>query len=116
MNCPSCEGVTDPSSRTCTRCGQALLTAIGSLVANRYEILAHLGEGGMGTVLKAHDRSLDAVVALKLVHLGRDPKAVGRFHHEVKLARRVKHPNVCSVYEYGEDGDIVFCAMELVEG
>jgi serine/threonine-protein kinase len=88
----------------------------GSVVAGRFELLARLGAGGMGAVYKARDRQLGETVAVKVLRFGNDAKAVERFHSEVRLARRVKHRNVCGVYEYGEDGDVVFCAMELVSG
>ena len=104
------------SSRTCAGCGAPLPVVAGSLIAARYLVLERLGEGGMGTVFKARDRALEATVALKVVRLGREPRAVKRFHAEVRLARKVKHRNVCSLYEYGEDGEVVYCTMELVEG
>jgi serine/threonine-protein kinase len=90
--------------------------APGSLIAGRFELLDRLGAGGMGTVFKARDRRLDETVAVKVLRLGRDAHSLERFHSEVRLARKVKHRNVCGVYEYGEDGDVVFCAMELVSG
>ncbi len=116
MNCPACQRPSDASSRTCAGCGAPLPVVAGSLIAARYLVLERLGEGGMGTVFKARDRALEATVALKVVRLGREPRAVKRFHAEVRLARKVKHRNVCSLYEYGEDGEVVYCTMELVEG
>ena len=89
---------------------------IGSVVGGRFELVAPLGAGGMGTVYRARDRQLDLDVAVKVLRLGDDANAVRRFHSEVRLARLVKHPNVCSVHEYGESEGAVYCVMELVEG
>jgi serine/threonine protein kinase len=90
----------------------------GSRIASRYELLSELGHGGMGTVFKAHDLSLDEVVALKVLRgdAPPDPGMAQRFRSEVKLAWRVRHRNVCGIHEYGEDGDLLYISMELVEG
>jgi serine/threonine-protein kinase len=103
----------------CFNCGRGLsgLTR-GSLVAGRYEILEQLGRGGMGLVYKAHDRQLDEMVVLKLLRsdLARAEGMAKRFRSEIKLARRVRHPNVCAIHEFGQDGEFCFITMELVEG
>jgi TonB family protein len=89
----------------------------GTLIAGRFEILAPLGAGGMGSVFRARDLRLEGVeVAVKVLRLSGDPQAIRRFHSEVLLARRVKHPGVCAMHEYGEDGELVYCVMELVNG
>ena len=92
--------------------------AIGQLWASRYDVLAHLGTGGMGSVYKAHDRVLDEAVALKLLkpELLRDPHLLELFKSEIRLARRVRHPNVCSIYEFGEAEQGPYISMELVAG
>ncbi|MCL4820720.1 MAG: protein kinase [Vicinamibacteria bacterium] len=94
------------------------MTRAGSVIAGRYAIEAELGHGGMGTVYRAHDRVLDETVALKVLRgdAAQAPEAVHRFRTEVKLARRVRHRNVCAIHDYGEDGGLLFIAMELVEG
>jgi serine/threonine protein kinase len=94
------------------------VTRAGSVIAGRYAIEAELGHGGMGTVYRAHDRVLDETVALKVLRgdAAQAPEAVHRFRTEVKLARRVRHRNVCAIHDYGEDGGLLFIAMELVEG
>src|SRR6185436_65212 len=71
-------------------------TAEPALVGARYELLALLGAGGMGNVYKARDRELDEVVALKVLRpeIAGAPGALDRFRRELKLARRVTHPNV----------------------
>jgi predicted Ser/Thr protein kinase len=90
----------------------------GTVVAARYEILDLLGQGGMSVVYKARDRVLDEVVALKVIRpdLAASPEAFTRFLSEVKLARRVRHRNVCAMHEFGEDGATRYLVMEYVEG
>lgn len=88
------------------------------VLAGRYEILGLLGSGGMGSVYRAFDRELDEKCALKLVRpeLGASPRLLERFRREVKLARRVTHPNVARTYDIGEHGSERFLTMELVDG
>src|SRR5512138_1334678 len=90
----------------------------GQTVAERYDILALLGSGGMGEVYRAQDRELDEVVAFKVINPERaaDPAALARFRYEVKLARRVTHRNIARTYELGHDRGITYCTMELVDG
>ncbi len=92
--------------------------ASGYVVARRYEILDTLGSGGMATVFRALDRALDVRVALKVLKdsPARNPELARRFRSEIKLAWRVRHRNVCGIHEYGEDGDVLYISMELVEG
>ena len=80
--------------------------------------LAHkLGEGGMGVVYAARDERLQRTVALKtLSSLGRDENARKRFWREARAAASVNHPNICQIYEIGEDGGELFIAMEMLEG
>jgi TolB-like protein len=88
------------------------------LLGGRYEILGLIGIGGMGSVYKALDRELDEHVALKMLRpdLVAVSGALDRFRQEVKLARRVTHPNVVRTFDLGEHGDQRFLTMELVEG
>jgi serine/threonine protein kinase len=90
----------------------------GSVIAGRYEILESLGKGGMGVVYKAHDRVLDDTVAIKLLRsdVAGGPEMARRFRSEIKLARKVRHRNVCGIHEYGEEGGLRFIAMEFIEG
>jgi serine/threonine-protein kinase len=92
--------------------------AAQTVLAGRYELRRELGAGGMGAVYRAHDRELGEDIALKVLKraLARDAAAVDRFRREVKLARRVTHPNVARTYDLGRDGDLCFLTMELVEG
>ena len=89
-----------------------------SAIASRYTILGLLGSGGMGNVYKVLDTELDEVVALKTLHASlRDNElALKRFRREVKLARRVTHPNVARTYDLGTDTHTPYLTMEFVEG
>jgi serine/threonine-protein kinase len=88
------------------------------VLADRYEILALLGAGGMGTVYRARDLELDELVALKVMRreLLETPGILDRFRREAKLARRVTHKNVARVFDIGEHGGERFLTMELVDG
>ncbi len=90
----------------------------GSLLADRYEILESLGEGGMGAVYKARDRELDRLVAVKVVRpeLARQPDVLRRFKQEMILARKVTHRNVLRIFDLGRAGGTRFITMEYVQG
>src|SRR5262249_51801889 len=78
---------------------------VGVLFAGRYEIQSVLGMGGMGVVYKAHDRDLDDVVAIKTLKseaLSADPSLLDRFKQEIRLARRITHPNILRTHDLGE--------------
>ncbi len=88
------------------------------ILGARYEILGLLGAGGMGNVYRARDVELDEIVAIKVLkpQLVGAPGALERFRREVKLARRVTHPNVARVFDIGEHGGDRILSMELVDG
>ena len=90
----------------------------GRLVASRYRIIALLGKGGMGEVYRADDLTLGQAVALKFLpdEAARDEALLERFRNEVRMARRVSHPNVCRVYDVGEVDGQTFFTMEYVDG
>ena len=92
--------------------------APATLIAERYEVLGLLGQGGMGRVYRARDTKLDEVVALKMLRreLAEVPGMLERFRQEVKLARRVTHANVVRTYDLGSHGDDHFLTMEYVDG
>ena len=82
-----------------------------------YGISRKLGEGGMGVVYAARDERLERTVAVKtLSSVGRDDTARKRFWREARAAASVNHPNICHIYEIGEDEGELFIAMELLEG
>jgi eukaryotic-like serine/threonine-protein kinase len=82
----------------------------------RYAITRKLGQGGMGVVYAAKDERLERVVALKTMSVAGDETARKRFWREARAAASVNHPNVCQIYEIGEDAGELFIAMELLEG
>ena len=89
----------------------------GVLFASRYEILAQVGEGGMGAVFRAHDRELDDEVALKCLRVNTDrPDGPSPLKEEIKLARMITHVNVVRVYDVGESAGRRFFTMEYVRG
>lgn len=95
--------------------GEAL---VGTLLADRYEILELLGQGGMGAVYKAHDIELERLVALKLIRpdLASNPEILRRFKQELILAREVTHRNVIRIFDLGQAKGFKFITMEFVEG
>lgn len=98
--------------------GRTPAPALGTVIAQRYTLEEYLGRGGMGTVYAARDAELDDLIAIKLLHpeLGGDVGYQQRLRAEVRLARRVSHPNVCRVHDIGADKDQLFVTMELVRG
>jgi len=87
----------------------------GTLLAGRYEITRLLGRGGAGVVVQAHDRALDEDVAVKVLrpeHCG-ETRWIDRLAREVKLARQIRHANVCRVFDFGQADGHAFLVMEL---
>ena len=87
----------------------------------KYEIRGVLGKGAMGVVYKGFDPHIERHVAIKTIRKDLvDPdlaaQYMARFRNEAKAAGRLHHPNIVGVYEYGEDDDVAFIAMEYVEG
>src|SRR4029077_16038683 len=87
----------------------------------KYQIQSVLGKGAMGVVYKAFDPHIERVVAIKTVRKDLvDPdlaeQFMARFKNEARAAGRLHHPNIVGVYEYGEDDNVAFIAMEYVNG
>ncbi len=91
---------------------------IGKVLANRYEILARVGEGGMAVVYRARDTLLGRMVAVKVLHpqYANDVEFIERFRREAQNAASLSHPNVVNIYDVGRDGDTHYIVMEYVEG
>jgi tetratricopeptide (TPR) repeat protein len=90
----------------------------GAIIADRYEIRREIGQGGMGKVYLVHDKELDEHIALKLLipYLAGDEDQVKRFTREIKISRKINHPNVIRVFDLGEWQKIKFITMEFIEG
>src|SRR5213080_16018 len=84
----------------------------------RYELVRHIARGGMAEVYLAHDLLLDRPVALKVLfpELSVDRSFVERFRREAQAAANLSHPNIVSVYDWGEEAGTYFIGMEYVEG
>ena len=103
-----------PSSQAPTDGGRF---APGVVLAARYRIVERLGKGGMGEVYRADDLTLGQPVALKFLPPAANTEdMIARFRSEVRIARRVSHPNVCRVYDIGEAEGLCFLSMEYVDG
>ena len=123
--CPACD-VELADAAACPHCGTPCISIcagrdahLGRVLDGRYEIRAVLGSGGMGTVYRAWQRSVDREVAVKLIHerYRRDVTWIRRFLREARLASRLRHPHTVGILDFGQtdEGDL-FLAMELLEG
>ena len=138
-NCPTCGTLLDQQADSladglCPRC--LLESSLHSTIAGQpaaspppsveevsvafpdLEIIELIGRGGMGAVFKARQKSLDRLVALKLLpqSLAADPEFARRFEAEAKALATLNHPNIVTVHQFGQRGDFYFLLMEYVDG
>src|SRR5262249_27322489 len=92
---------------------------LGKLLADRFEIMDRLGEGGMGVVYRARQISVDRIVAIKVLNaqVAQDPQWVGRFINEAKACSKLQHPNTVRLIDFGQTREgLLFMAMEFLDG
>jgi tetratricopeptide (TPR) repeat protein/predicted Ser/Thr protein kinase len=140
VKCPNCQSENPPESTYCGRCATRIDSprgheevrpnvtetietpsdelVTGSTFAGRYQVIEELGHGGMGKVYKVHDTKVGEKIALKLIRpeAGLDSKSLERFSNELKLARKIRHKNVCQMFDLGEDRGTRYITMEYVHG
>ena len=133
--CPNCQSDNPDTAKFCSECATPLKPPndigvthtietpakelpIGSIFADRYEIIEELGVGGMGVVYKALDTQINDEVAIKLIRLdmAADKKILERFSNELKLARKIAHKNVCRMFHLDKEQEIPYISMEYLEG
>jgi serine/threonine protein kinase/tetratricopeptide (TPR) repeat protein len=90
----------------------------GSTFAGRYQVIEELGHGGMGKVYKVFDTDIKEKIALKLLRpeIALDKETVERFSNELKLARKIRHKNICGMFDLGKAEGTTFITMEFVPG
>jgi serine/threonine protein kinase len=133
--CPQCDSENTDTARFCSNCGTLLpksketiptrtletptkkLTR-GSIFADRFEIIEELGKGGMGRVYRVEDNKTKEEIALKLLkpEIATDKKTIERFRAELTTARKIRHKNICGMYDFGEDKGSYYITMEYVPG
>jgi serine/threonine-protein kinase len=122
--CPQCGTEYETGDRFCPKDGTSLRPKaagdplIGRVIAERYLVLARIGEGGMGRVYLAEHVKMTRQCAIKVMNpsLVTDTESLQRFAREASNAARILHPNVAAVFDYGEADKIVYLVMEYVDG
>ena len=122
MKCPKCHIENPSDSKYCKECATSLSSkkeipvtetletpteelTRGTTFASRYEIIEELGKGGMGKVYRVEDKKIKEEIALKLIkpEIASDKKTIERFSNELKMARKIRHKNVCGMYDLCEE-------------
>lgn len=135
MKCPKCKTDNTADSQFCKKCAAPLPSfegidvtktietpkeelTTGSTFAGRYHIIEELGRGGMGRVYKAVDTEVNEKIALKLIkpEIAADKKTIERFRNEMKFARKIRHKNVCQMYDLSKEEGSSYITMEFVPG
>lgn len=89
----------------------------GKVINQRFEVIKNIGVGGMGAVFQAYDQELEEVVALKVLKTKQATESdIAQFKDEIKVARRISHPNVVRIHDFGQLKQNVFISMEFVQG
>jgi serine/threonine protein kinase len=90
----------------------------GQILSGRYELIEVLGVGGMGTVYRARQTSMNRFVAVKILspQFSQNPQMIRRFEKEARVVSKLSHPNTVSVFDYGQSGEALYLVMELLEG
>jgi len=146
MRCPKCQAENSETKKFCGECGTQItqsepvqglgppsddismptktIAAVkeelttGATFARRYQIIEELGRGGMGRVYKAQDKEINEKVALKLItpEIAKDKNTIERFRNELKFARKIRHQNVCQMYDLNLEEGSYYITMEYVRG
>ena len=137
MKCPKCHLENTSDSRFCKNCATPLPPpeeisafqtetlkspikelATGSTFAGRYQVIEELGKGGMGKVYKVFDNEINEKVAFKLLKpdIAADRETIERFRNELKFARKIRHKNVCQMFDLAKDEGSYYITMEYVHG
>ena len=90
----------------------------GKIIGNRYEIIEKIGNGGMATVYKAKCHVLNRYVAIKVLRdeFTTDEEFIKRFNTEAQAAASLTHPNIVSIFDVGNEGNLYYIVMELIQG
>jgi serine/threonine protein kinase len=133
MKCTKCNFRNTPGARFCVQCGTGLdlfdtpteniRSAIreierGTNLFGRYEVIEEIGSGGMGTVYRVFDKTINEMVALKIIRpeIATDKNVIDRFGQELKTARKISHRHVCRMFDIGEEAGVHYITMEYITG